>query len=149
MKYFQNILIKRNKQKTKVKNNKWYIFRSDVNSKLIRSHNVKFINFYLKGGGVRNYETPTACSFFKKKKKKKVDLKEPKGRFQLYFDVTDNLNRFWDVLITARLLAYLWPFFMILHERVNPYLEHDFVGAIVILAGQHLFVIMSNFTIIQ
>ena len=83
-----------------------HIFRSDVNSKLIRSHNAKFINFYLKGGGGRNYETPTACSFFRKKKEK-VELKEPKGRFQLYFDVTDNLNRFWDVLITARLLAYL------------------------------------------
>lgn len=59
-----------------------------------------------KGEGVETMRHQQHVRFLKRKKKK-VELKEPKGRFQLYFDVTDNLNRFWDVLITARLLAYL------------------------------------------
>ena len=60
-----------------------------------------------KGEGVETMRHQQQDRIIEKKKKKKVELKEPKGRFQLYFDVTDNLNRFWDVLITARLLAYL------------------------------------------
>lgn len=60
-----------------------------------------------KGERVETMRHQQHVRFLERKKKKKVELKEPKGRFQLYFDVTDNLNRFWDVLITARLLAYL------------------------------------------